>query len=821
MKKIFICLCTLAPALLFAGVTGKLVGVITDAQSNEPLPGANIQVVGTNLGTVSDVDGKYLVMNISPGTVSVRVTFVGFESQVVTNVRIMVDLTTTLSVKLKPSTVTLQEMVVVAERPMIQKDITSSGATIRRDEIDGLPVSDFKDVLTLQAGMTEQSGALHLRGGRANEVGFMIDGMYVQDPLLGNMVTQINNDAIQELGLLSGTFNAEYGNALSGIVNIVTRDGGDNHALSLEYRTGSFGVNRYAALEENRLNGSLGGPLFTSKLKYFLSGEQNNRGSYLPYGYDRNRTLFGKLSWRATPNMKWTVTHRDTKSKSQSYDHDYKYIPEQDSRNRTYSHQSMATVNHTLRTNLFYDVRFSWFDEHYYSGVDKDTSQYLSTSQWEYLAAAGNGYEFYEKAVPLQLTDSKIKTADFKTDAVWQANKINEIKLGVQYRKHWLDLFSIYDPKRNYPYINDYRIKPFEAAAYVQDKIEFPYLIINLGLRYDYFNANAVFRKDPLTGDALIKVRARTQISPRLGIAHPISDRTKLHFAYGHFFQNPEYQFLFENQQYDLNVREPLFGQADLDAERTIAYEVGLSHQFSTRIAAHLTAYYKDVTGLIGTRYYEAFTGNSGRYVGYTVYINEDYANIKGFEINVDVRPGKYFSGGLCYTYAIARGSASSEAEQYPGTEESTKLYYLNFDQRHNLNMEAIFHVPQNEGPILFGHRLFANTDYCLIIKTGSGFPYTPTGRDIGFVEKNSLRMPGRYALDLEVGKEFSVGCGVKLRAFVEALNLTDHRNTIYVYGDTGDPTFTQVGGHSVEYMHDPANYGPPRSIRLGVGLKR
>lgn len=821
MNKSLLFLLLLVPALLMAGVTGKLAGTVLDAQSGEPLPGANIQLVGTTMGAVSDLYGKYVILNVPPGVASVKITFIGYETQIITDVRIMVDLTTTLTNRLKPSAVMLKEMVIVADKPMIQRDITSSGSTIRRDEIDGLPVTDFTQVLSLQAGVTEQNGVLHIRGGRSNEVGFMIDGMYVQDPLLGNMITQINNDAIQEMSLMSGTFNAEYGNALSGIVNIVTRDGGDNHTGNIEYRSSNFGVDRYSQMEENRLNGSLGGPLFTTRLKYFLSAEQNHKGSYLPFGYDRNTTLFNKLSYRLNSKIKATVTNRKTQSRYQNYSHDYKYIPDQYLKHRTNSLQSMVMINHTVATNLFYDLRVSYFDEKYYTGVDKDTSAYIPTTEREYLANAGNGYEFWEKADPLDIVDSKNKTADIKADAVWQVGKINEIKAGAQYRKHWLKLFSIYDPKRNYPYINDYHIEPFEAAGYVQDKIEFPYLIINLGLRYDYFNANATFRDDPLSHDNLIKVKSRSQVSPRLGIAHPVSDRTKLHFAYGHFFQNPQYQFLFENQQYDLNVREPLFGQPSLDAERTIAYEVGLSHQFSERIAAHLTAYYKDVTGLIGTRYYEAFSGNSGRYVGYTVYINEDYANIKGFEINMDVRPGKYFSGGLSYTYAIAKGSASSEAEQYPGTDESTKLYFLNFDQRHNLNLQALFRIPKKEGPVFLGRHLLAQTDYSVILKAGSGFPYTPTGRDIGFVDKNSLRQPGRYTLDLEVGKEFAIGHGLNLRTFVECLNLTDHRNVLYVYGDTGDPTFTQVGGYSEEYMRDPSNFGPPRSIRIGVGLRR
>ncbi|MCI0494640.1 TonB-dependent receptor, partial [candidate division KSB1 bacterium] len=165
-------------------------------------------------------------------------------------------------------------------------------------------------------------------------------------------------------------------------------------------------------------------------------------------------------------------------------------------------------------------------------------------------------------------------------------------------------------------------------------------------------------------------------------------------------------------------------------------------------------------------------------------------------------------------------GSASSETEQYPGTQESTKLYFLDFDQRHSLSLEAIFRIPKNEGPVLFGRHLFANTDYSLVLKASSGFPYTPSGRDIGFVDHNSLRMPGRYSIDLEIGKEFLIAFGTKIRIFAEILNLTDHRTIIYVYGDTGEPDFTFVGGHSAEWMRDPSNYGPPRSIRLGMGLR-
>jgi hypothetical protein len=433
------------------------------------------------------------------------------------------------------------------------------------------------------------------------------------------------------------------------------------------------------------------------------------------------------------------------------------------------------------------------------------------------LPDAGNGLEFYSRADPQEITDSRTASADIKFDALWQIGNFNEVKFGWSLKKNWLRYFYVYDPKRNYPYFNDYKTSPYEASTYIQDKIEFTELVINVGLRFDYMNANVQFRSDPLNPSSVVKVTPRSQFSPRIGIAHPISDRTKLHFAYGHFFQNPVFRYLYENHQYDLNVREPIFGQANLDAERTIAYEVGISHQFSERIALDVTAYYKDITGLLGTQYYFPYV--DGRYTGYTLYVNEAYANIKGFEINLTIRPDKYFSGGITYTYSVAKGSASSEEEFYPGTQASTQLYYLDFDQTHVFNAIGSFTIPEDEGPKIFGNNIFSNMDFNLIFKANSGYPYTPGGRDAGLVIKNSLRDPAQYSLDLLFGKEFKVANNFRLRIFAEILNLTNNRNILYVYTDSGSPDYTQ-GNHSVEYMRDPSNYGAPRSIRLGASIK-
>jgi len=817
MKKILF-LVALIPFILFPGTTGKLSGTIKDAQTGEPLIGANVLLEGTTLGATTNFNGEFVVLNIPSGKYAIKFSYIGYETLLMRNVSITVDQTTFLKVTLQPESIQVDEMVVTAQTPLIQKDVTSSISVITREEIEALPVASFTELLSLQAGVVGNGQSLHVRGGRSNEVAYMIDGTLVVDPLLGGLATEINNDAIQSMSLLSGTFNAEYGNALSGVVNIVTRDGADKFSAKLEARTSEFGIAKYAALRENRVNGSVSGPIVSPEYNFFLSGEVDNNGSYLPFGYNRTKSFFSKFSTSIIPQLKASFSNRGSLSSRQNYNHSYKYIPEQYLRTRAGSWQSSVMITHAVANNFFYDVKASYFNQGYYSGIDKDTSQYLSINDTEFFDNYGNGYEFYKISDPPQLTDSRTVTVDFKSDAVWQLGSINEIKFGISYKKHWLKLYSIYDPKRNFPYINNYNTQPFEGAAYVQDKIETPFLVINLGLRFDYLNANVVFRNNSLDPTSLIKVKSRSQISPRLGIAHPISDRTKLHFSYGHFFQNPDYQYLFENNQYDLNVREPLFGQPNLDAQRTISYEVGISHQFTENVALNITGYYRDITGLIGTRYFFPFV--DGRYTGYTLYVNEDYANVKGFEVTLDVRPNKYISGGLTYTYSVAKGSASSETEQYPGTQESTQLYYIDFDRTHVFNASGTYTIPKDEGPVILGSPIFENMDFSLVLKASSGAPYTPSGRDIGFVEKNSLRQPSLYNIDLMIGKDFEFLGNLRLRMFAEILNLTNRRNVLYVYGDTGDPEYTTVGGYSSEYMHDPSNFGPPRSVRLGFTMR-
>ena len=199
----------------FSGTTGKLSGKVTSKETGDPLIGANVMIDGTLLGAATDLDGNYYILQVPPGTYSVRFTMIGYQTLVMNDVRVRLDLTTTIDGSLNESVVGLEEVVVQAERPMIQTDVTYSQANISSEEVEMLPVEEFEDVLALQAGVVVTGGEIHVRGGRGGEISYMVDGITVTDPYNSGIAVEIENNAIQELQFISGTFNAEYGQALS------------------------------------------------------------------------------------------------------------------------------------------------------------------------------------------------------------------------------------------------------------------------------------------------------------------------------------------------------------------------------------------------------------------------------------------------------------------------------------------------------------------------------------------------------------------------------------------------------------------------------
>ena len=187
MRKILLLISFLiysASSIMWGGTTGKLSGKVVDAETKEPMPFVNIILMGTNFGAASDLDGNYVILNIPPGKYNVKAQYIGYQSVDFENASLSIDLTTTVDFALSESAVELEEVVVQGKVDLIKKDVTSSQSLICSDEIEILPVSEFDDVLQLQAGVTrDASGDFHIRGGRTSEVAYWVNGVSITDGL--------------------------------------------------------------------------------------------------------------------------------------------------------------------------------------------------------------------------------------------------------------------------------------------------------------------------------------------------------------------------------------------------------------------------------------------------------------------------------------------------------------------------------------------------------------------------------------------------------------------------------------------------------------
>ncbi|MDP2366253.1 MAG: carboxypeptidase-like regulatory domain-containing protein, partial [Ignavibacteria bacterium] len=244
MKKIFLFLIfAFSISQIFAQGKGTIAGKITDAANNDGLPGVNILLKGTYYGASSDINGNYKVQNVNPGTYTVEVSFIGYKSVQFTGIQVEVNKTKTINVKLEETALTIgQDVIVVGERPLVDVEETQSKRTISRQDIELSIVESVTDLVTQQAGVVKSDNAIHIRGGRAYENAFLLDGVSVQDPLAGTgFGLQLSANSIEEVEVITGGFNAEFGQATSGIVNVKTREGGSKFNGYLSYKRDNFG----------------------------------------------------------------------------------------------------------------------------------------------------------------------------------------------------------------------------------------------------------------------------------------------------------------------------------------------------------------------------------------------------------------------------------------------------------------------------------------------------------------------------------------------------------------------------------------------------
>jgi hypothetical protein len=925
------------PVLAQTGV-GKLSGRILDAQTREPLIGANIVILGSDYGAATNVRGEYFILNIPPGTYEVRFSYVGYGERTVTDVRVVAGVTYELNMELTAG-IELREVVVAAERKFFEEKATNTKKVLDSEEINRLPVRGVERLASLQSGvvMAEGSGGqdgnatINVRGGRGNEVLYIVDGVPQNDIYTGANYSQVSNSAIEQLAFEVSGFEAKYGQAQSGIVNVTTKSGDKFYSLFGDVLSSTFtddyGYNLYTL--------NLSGPLFPGQDKHtiFLSGE---RGWFLDADPHAVPLSFNSDVVRTTPATPhndasvWRYTARTThrlgdfnlrlganinQRSFRGYVHSYtknnaEHNPKTERLNMSFS----GRLSQNLSASSFWNInvgfrQFSdetgdgqYFDNLYLYGDSLAAAQrgvYFRNSRGERtlgLPAPGQrvgqdpiGIFFERGRVSNGYIKNENQTISADLDFTSQIeNHLVEIGGGMQYNtlryyaiapvglsSNALRNVSEYEKfRRQRPTVFGYDIfgnresvpdslsarNPIIAYAYLQDRFELSDIVLNVGLRADYFDTQADQLANPELPFAagnpniydeadFVRKKPEFYLSPRIGLGFPITANTVFHAQYGKFIQQPPLNNLYSTIM-DLDfLRTDNAGSVNtghISSEITTSYEVGFRHSFDDRAAINITAFYKNTEGLINVAPIFFQRTEGGEQLDYYAPTNTDFGTVKGLAVSLDVARVSFFSASVDYTYSLAEGTGSSTGSSFIAAfrnynnEIPKVIAPLDFDQRHTGVINFDFYVPKDN----LGFLELTNAN--LLVSFNSGRPYTPLvmqnllagssnfGDTRGYV--NSAYGPGNFRVDLKVEKSFRILGNSLITPYVWIENLFDAVNTVDVYRSTGSPYTTgwleteegrntsagqpNPSHYREDYMsleRNPFNFGIPRLIRLGL----
>jgi len=940
------------PFLLFAGTTGKVSGNVIDQSNGEPLIGCNVWIEGTDLGAATDWEGNFYILNVSPGNYTLRTSMIGYSAVRMTNIEVSIDLTTNADFSLPTEAIAGEEVIVVAKRALITKDLTASTAIVNSSTLEALPVTEISDVLELQAGFVDG----HLRGGRSGEVAYWIDGVPVTDVYDGNTVVDINKNAVEEMQVISGAFNAEYGQAMSGIVNIVTKDGSDDFRGGFTMYGGDFlstnddiflNINKFNPITTKNIEGHLQGSIIPGKLFFYgnarwidFKGAYEGQRLYNPnsvvltyfnedgepdtyilgtdeefdsfvnsffvdqnatqteidsmynvlrtnhadaagdsafVSMDWNRKLYGqlKLIWKISTFAKLKYTIISDNVDYQDYNRDYRYNPDGNLMRHRTGLTQLLQFNQSFGAKTFYSISLTRFDKNYNHRTypEDEENKYVHSTLGLTIP-----YSFKTGGDDNNIFERSTVTSTIKGDLTSQITKQHLVKLGLEYRMHNLKYFNanlqppiektaidlIYDS----PYLvnpivmsdstihtSRYNNKPFEFSGYIQDKIEFDELIVNAGVRFDYFDPKGRVLSDPSdpsiynpirpenryqdlnengiqdNGEPIVTnanreeywyedTEAKWKISPRLGVSFPITERGVVHFSYGHFFQIPRFELLYENPDFDLDQgtgNVGVIGNADLRPEKTVSGELGVQQQITPTMAIDVTGYFRDIRDLAGTRADQiSLFGGSATY---SKLVNSDFAYVRGLVLALTMRESSGWSGNLDYTFQISKGSASDPRQAQEaaagGALPEIQLVPLNWDQTNTINASVSYNA--------------RNWGGSAIAQYGSGLPYTPLSlQDISALVRNSARRPTYTNVDLRGFYRMVLG-NHSMTFFVRIENLLDKLNHTNVYDDSGvadrtnqiqiakDQNTVEFINSIDEWFTNETFYSRPRRIEFGV----
>jgi outer membrane receptor protein involved in Fe transport len=682
--------------------TGKIAGVVTDQGTGQPVEGVQVFLPGTGYGAITNASGRFFIISVTPGTYTVAARRVGYQQQNVTNVQVQTDITREVNFRLSSAAAQVATVEIRAQQtPLFAPGQTGSQTPITAQQIQALPVTNIEQALSLQQGFVQVPSSpdiisltdsrrntqnpISIRGGRSGETLMLIDGIPVQNFIFGGPALSLSPEAVNQIDLLKGGFGPEYGNALSGIINITTKEGGTDLAGALRYQTSRFGG--FLGQEQDDLRnyglveGFLSGPIpgTSQKLRFMLSGRQERQADqvfqydndiFVPdqmpstqgfpaggpnfrdvfpgwraFGYNNTRQAFGKLAYYVTPQAKLTFTLLDNQRQRMPFSPEY--LSTYGSVLNSPAARSAADSVVFIQNLTGYRLAPLDFEKVVQNSIR--SQQRLYAGRWDHTIGrtnykiAGGVFQTrrttcnYYQGVCLgsSFTDPNFTDDQFigplagscaispncGTDQFYGGERLNTFVLRGDGQSQVTDhhnlaagaLFQRYDLKvaldQNVGtnivnvYTQRYANKPTDLALYVQDNIEYDFVTVRLGARFDYGKVPGTFFANPLdptngttaqdvcanptdprwangvnfknydaatekvttekvtpnpdwatTGcspadlqtakeiaayDDFKAAKARKQFSPRIGVSFPLSEQSAVFFNFGRYSQNP------------------------------------------------------------------------------------------------------------------------------------------------------------------------------------------------------------------------------------------------------------------------------------------
>ncbi|RKZ06352.1 hypothetical protein DRQ25_14105 [Candidatus Fermentibacteria bacterium] len=869
-KTVHLLLLLLLTFSVHADTTGIIGGFITDTDDN-PLVGATVMIDDTYFGTMTDANGEYIIAGIPPGRYSVTASMVGRTSSRMDNVLVITDQLSRIDFSL-PFDPTGSTVITVQEsRNRILQDIPATLHLIEFTEIRTMTSKSIIDVVADQPGVVANQGELHVRGGRSGEVEYLLDGVSIRSPIDNRFNLELPLSAISNASLMTGGLGVEYGNSMSGVVNLIGKEGADRFHGSVLLRhgditTASFqsgdqlfiektdvelcrsglsGIEVYVSGPEpitEELLPSIGinipGQMrFSASGQYSVSGRdtldtrekwENNwqddmsgiaKLTYKPL----NRTSFaltvlGSTRQSGWNEWTWSRYHLPAYVNNTSYlgrTQDYALpILFSETAGITFNATQLIGSETTLKLTLGSMKFQNWNRIRLQNGdyIGENTYPIYWFTQFQPEARIADSLGFYHTGThPNVWFDSKATVSSVMLGFDSNPNTRTRLKAGISAEYFDLYQYNVYAESFGNIYISQWDAYPHSGSCFLQGSFRFSGgVTTTAGLRADMFNANAaVYDSESATH---VEVKTKWHLSPRVGFSVPFSENSILFSTYGHHFQMPSMNCLYLQTSNNLAGDKIVAGNPDLDPEMTQGFEVGIRHFIDNFTEFSLVAYYKDITGLVNTEDHSEGT--------YYVFTNDNsHGMVRGIETALRRMAGSNISGQISYTLSIAKGKYSSILERYNYSQVgvlfiSNEDNYLDWDQTHTASASCELRSFESEGPEVAGIHPLENIRFAVSWKYGSGMPYTLPPVVAELIETNTERYPFSMQTDVILSRMFNIG-PTELNLVLGVFNLFNRKNVAQIY----DTALFHSGGDPGGSEGNPRAWSPARHFILSAGI--